>query len=51
MHTIFEGEYPVVEGHLMDALTDDFSQNNPISLRNPLAVYSKLAQHQAGPLR
>src|ERR1017187_5027355 len=50
-HTILEGQHPVVHGQLMDALPDDVSQNNFITLRNTFAVYSQLAQHQADPLR
>src|ERR1019366_1028437 len=35
----------------MDALPDNVSQNNFITLRNPVAVNSKFAQHQADSLR
>ena len=50
-HTILEGEYMVVEGKLMDALPDNRCQHDFITLRDPVAAYSKFAQHQADSLR
>src|SRR5271166_5421636 len=50
-YTILEGEYMVVEGKLMDALPDNRSQHDFITLRDPVAANSKFAQHQADSLR